>query len=135
MLDLSRIETLRQKLAQERDLEKIFTYFLDHFGENPDFIALGEPTENPFLESIFVQIGEALFKKEVKVRDLRLIRIPELNFIHGGGVLGGRLANVLYFEDMQQGVLYVITSLSPMKGHLCRFTAKMMQEPNNHFVH
>jgi hypothetical protein len=125
-MDLSLLETLKQKLTTAKEFTPVFTYFLDHFGENPDFIALGERADSPFLEGVLAQIGKELFGKEVRVEDVLLTRLAEQQFIHGACSLGGRLANVLYFEDVRMGLLVVIMSFGSSDTKLVRFTGKLL---------
>lgn len=41
-MDLNRLQDLKQKLLHDQDLAPVWSFFLDHFGGNPAFIALGE---------------------------------------------------------------------------------------------
>src|SRR5262245_19566334 len=102
-MDLALLTTLKDKLVQAKNFTEVWQYFFDQFGEDPAFIALGERTEHPFLEAILVQIGKEMFGHEVDLADVLLTRLPEQEFVHGGLTLDGRLANVIYFEDIQVG--------------------------------
>jgi hypothetical protein len=126
-MDLSLLETLKQKLTTAKEFTPVFTYFLDHFRKNPDFIALGERTDSPFLETVLAQIGKELFGKEVRVEDVLLTRLDAQQFIHGACSLGGRLANVLYFEDVRMGLLVVIMSFDSNDTKLVRFSGRPTQ--------
>ena len=48
-----------------------------------------------------------LFTKKDRVGPLQLILIPAYSFIHGPVAVGGRLGSVIYFKNMQKGVLAV----------------------------
>src|SRR5262249_52225983 len=52
VMDLSLLETLKDKLLHAKQFSKVWEYFLDHFGENPDFVALGERTQDAFLKTV-----------------------------------------------------------------------------------
>jgi hypothetical protein len=125
-MNLSQLETLKEKLIHAREFSDVVNYFFDHFGEDPAFIALGERAESPFLEAMLETVGQELFGKKVQAGNLLLTRLPEQGFIHGGGTLEGKLANVLYFEDIQMGVLTVVMSMQPNDTKLIRFTGKPM---------
>jgi hypothetical protein len=114
-MDLARLATLKEKLLHADQFSTVWEYFLDHFGEDPAFIALGEPAELPLLDGVFAGVAQHLFQRPVTVRQLRLIRLPHEGFIHGGAVLDGKMANVLYFEDVHVGMLAVVWSSGEMK--------------------
>ena len=123
-MDLSLLETLKHKLTTAKEFSEVFAYFLDHFGEDPGFIALGERTDSPFLEGMLAQIGEQMFGRKVHVGNVLLTLLPEQQFIHGTCTLNGRLTTVLYFEDITTGLLAVILTASDTK--LARFTGRPM---------
>src|SRR5436305_14766339 len=98
-MDLSLLETLKEKLASAKRFSDVLDYFLTHFGEKPAFIALGERARVPFLERILAQVGGQIFPGDVIVSNLILTRLAEQQFVHGGFALNGCLANVIYFDD------------------------------------
>ena len=122
--DLSLLETLKEKLLHATDFNEVSTFFFDHFGDNPDFIALGERVEDDFLESVLLQVGTQLFAGPIVLERLLLTRLAEHGFIHGGFTLNGRLGNVIYFEDVRVGLIAVVLSVSPSETKLVRFTGK-----------
>jgi hypothetical protein len=123
-MDLTRLATLKDQLLHAHDFTMVWEYFLDHFGEDPDFIALGERTQHPFLQAVLAHVGRELFQREGSVTHLLLTRLPEHQCVHGGCTLHGKLANVLYFEDIQTGLLAVVLSLAPSETKLVRFTGR-----------
>jgi hypothetical protein len=48
----------------------------------------------------------------VVTQQLLLIPIPGTSFIHGAGLLNGRPINVLYFDDIQVGIVAVMQGMS-----------------------
>jgi hypothetical protein len=125
-MDLSLLATLKDKLATASDFSEVQRYFLDHFGEDPEFMKLGEKARHPFLEAVFAQIGQQLFRSPAALMELLLIRLPEHHFIHGSCVLNGRLSQVIYFEDVQLGLLTVLASLTPPETKYARFSGRAM---------
>ncbi len=128
-MDLKLLETLKQRLLTAKEFEQVFTYFLDQFGEDPEFIAQGERAHSAFLEAVVAQVGKELFGREVRVTDVLLTRLPEQQFIHGACRLAGRLANVIYFEDIHTGLLVVILSEARGETKLCRFSGRPLHNP------
>lgn len=128
-MDLSKLAVLKEKLVEATQFSDVWKYFLDHFGENPEFISLGERVEeHPRLEVAINQIGLRVFKKPLRVRDLLLTRITGHGFIHGGGLVGASLANVLYFEEIGSGMMAIVQSLASTEMRYARFSTVPMPE-------
>src|SRR6516165_545874 len=83
-MDLSLLETLKEKLADATDFTDVWNYFFDHFGEDLEFIDAGDRAAHPFLSAIIAQIGIELFGRKVRVEDLLLTHLPDHAFYHGG---------------------------------------------------
>jgi hypothetical protein len=125
-MDLSLLATLKEKLIHAKQFSEIVSHFFDHFGDHPEFIALGERAEHPLLEAIIGQVAAQMFGRPVSLDNFLLTRLPEHQFLHGGGTLEGKLANVFYFEDIQMGAMAVVWSLSPNETKFVRFSGKPM---------
>ena len=123
-MDLALLATLKQELLHSQDFKQIWSYFMDNFGEDPAFIALGERTRHPMLEAIVSQTCGQLFGKPVSLGNLLLTRLPEHHFIHGGFMVQGRLATVFYFEDIQVGLITVVMAFGTGDNRLIRFTGR-----------
>ncbi len=128
-MDLSLLNTLREKLVKDKDLSVIYTYFLDHFGENAEFMGLGESVREPFLEQILAQIGGQLWHTDVVVFGMWLREIPEYKFIHGGGMMNGRLTTVIYFEEITVGLAVVADHVPRNETKFARFRAARLKQP------
>ncbi len=120
-MDLSKLATLKAKLATAKDFGDVLGYFLDHFGEDPDFLKLGQPTTDDFIEQVLGQVAGQLFQRSVLIRDLRLIRLPEHEFLHGGFQVQGKLGTLIYFEDERKGLIAIAWSESPPETKFARF--------------
>ena len=133
-MDLSKLETLQEKLLDADDFYEVFNYFFDHFGENTEFLTLGEQVERPLIEQVLAQVGQHLLGASVvTIEDLLLVHVPEHNFIHGGCIINGRMGNLFYFEDIQQGLLAVLMSFGSGETQIARFTAhRVKQRPDVH---
>jgi hypothetical protein len=127
-MDLSLLATMKEQMAQAKQFSDVWTFFLDHFGEKKEFLALGEPAgEQPFLMAVLTQVGKELFGKDVEVTNLVLVRLPEYHFVHGGGVLHNKLCNVLYFEDIGQGILAIPWNFQPGETKFVRFRGQPLR--------
>ena len=129
-MDLSLLSTLKQKLVHGTEFQEAQTYFFDHFAEDEEFLGLGERHEDRFLKSIIETVATQLFGRPIVIDDLLLIRLKDHYFIHGNCILGGRVATILYFEDVEQGLLSIVWSFSPAETKFVRFTRKPLPRTN-----
>ena len=126
-MDLTLLDTLRFKIATDKVLADVFEYFFDNFGEDPEFFSVGTPVEDTRLAQLLAHVGGALFKAaKITLRDSRLVRIDEYSFIHGGFLMNGALANVIYFDDIKKGILAVHRPSSHGYTDFVRFSAEML---------
>ena len=128
-MNLELLPVLKDKLLHAKQLSEVTTYFFDHFGEDPEFIALGELVRHPFLEAVIGEIGRQMFGKETPPTDLLLTRLADQQFIHGGGAVNGRVISLLFFEDVSVGLLALAASIDPPETKFARFTGKCMAPP------
>ena len=129
-MDLSLLETLRYKIATGPVFADIFEYFYDHFGEDPAFFEASEPMEpleQELLLKLLGHIGGAVFKTDkVKLDNLRLLRVAEYDFIHGGFTMNGAMANVIYCSDLQKGIVVIHRPRQNPTTQFARFSAEML---------
>src|SRR5947209_5077707 len=109
-MDLSKLETLKDKLVHGKRFADTFEYFLDHFAEDQEFLELGGRGQCPMLDAILPEAGRQMLGKQVQLRGLLLTYLPEHGFFHGAGFLNEFVANVFYFESIHQGLLAVAVS-------------------------
>jgi hypothetical protein len=128
-MDLTLLATLKDKLIHATDFSDVFTYFLDHFGEDEEFIEQGEVVRNEFLEQIYLQVGQQVFGRPVVLTNILFKHLPEHHFYHGGACLDGQVANVLYFEDACAGLLAILWSEKPGETKFARFRGRPLTPP------
>jgi hypothetical protein len=104
-MKLKNLLQLKEKLQKEKDLGKIYTYYMDEFGDHEEFTDLGEQGENNFLLQVIAQVCQHLFGKAVNVDGILLIYIPEYKFFHAPFFANNHIGGVIYFEDIQTGLL------------------------------
>jgi hypothetical protein len=119
-MDLSRLETLKQTLLESRDFMEVWNYFMTHFAEVEGFMDLGENYSSPALEAIVAQLAQVI-GAPTPVSEVMLIRLPGQRFVHGAAMLGHRLANLIYFEDIGVGLVGIVMSASG-ENRVIRFT-------------
>lgn len=127
-MDLTRFAELKRKLTSEKELALIYEYFLDHFGENPEFMAMGESAVHPYILMVIAQVANHLHPTET-VSHVALVNLPEHQLFHGGFSLGGRPGCVLYCEDLRVGMI-VVPELPPsIEVRYARFTGVPLGGP------
>lgn len=109
-MKLERPKQLQQKLLKEKDLSKIWLFYMDEFADHPEFIEVGGLKSDPLLEAMIPQICQQMFGKQVPITDLLLIYIPEYQFFHAPFLAGGRTGGLIYFEEARTGLLAVATN-------------------------
>jgi hypothetical protein len=125
-MDLSLLATLKEKLLTAKDFSEVAEYFFDHFGDHPEFMNLGEPAEDGFLDAVLAEVAAQLFGRSAVVNDIRLIRLPEDGFIHGGFNVEGKFGNVIYFEGLHRGLVAIAWSFSPPETKYARFSGQRL---------
>src|SRR4051812_705785 len=106
-MNLARMAELKELVRSGTNFRDICNFFMDHFGEDPDFLTLGEGVRESRIERVVAYIGQQLFKERVEVVNLFLVRVAEVRFIHGGLIMNGRPCTVIYFEELDKGLLSV----------------------------
>jgi hypothetical protein len=121
-MDLAGLATLKKHLVEADDFARLWDEFMTKYGERRAFMRHGEPYRSPLLETAITAAAAGVMGREVPVRGMMLIRIPEHGFVHGGLQVGGKFANVFYFEDLGVGLLTVVLS-DAGDTRFARFTA------------
>ena len=113
-MKIDRLLKLKQKLVTEKDLSKIWLYYMDHFADHAEFTNLGQPIKHEILSSILQQICKQLFGKTIKNTNLLLIQIDRYKFLHGPFHVEGCIGGIIYFEDIKTGLLAVSSGTSDL---------------------
>lgn len=118
---------LKLKMSSATELDEIGTYFFDHLGESRAFMDIGSPVRNEMLEQLMAQIYQTVIGEEtVMLHDLLLISLPQYNFIHGPCMINQHMANILYFEDLDAGLM-MLTKFPPGTGNRTEFARFSIQ--------
>ena len=128
-MDLSLLRTLRQKIVNGKDFSEVFEYFFDKFGENPEFLGVGEPVENELLLKMVCQFAGKVFKTEkLLVARVLFVGIKEHKFIHGCMTINDAMCSVIYCEDLQKGIIAIHRFSGDENTHFGRFSAEMLPQ-------
>ena len=113
-MKIDRLLKLKQKLVTEKDLSKIWLYYMDHFADHATFTNLGQPVQHETLSAILQQICKQLFGKTIPNTNLLLIHIERYKFLHGPFHIEGCIGGIIYFEDIKTGLLAISSSTSDL---------------------
>jgi hypothetical protein len=123
-MNLSSLQELKKKLVNDKDLLPVWEFFLDHLGDDPAFIDLGEPVDHAFLQEVLPRLGAQMYPRAAMICQMRLVRLADQQFIHGAVNVDGRAGGVLFFEDVQVGLLAVSDHFPSDETKCARFSAK-----------
>lgn len=129
MINFERLDNLKLMLSHEKDLAKIWSYFMTHFADHEAFTDVGEPIRNPLIERIVMVINRQLFDETVK--NLLLISLPNFSFLHGVFTVGNRTGGLIYFEEIQKGMIAISENPPSQMVKYCRFNPQMLGSSNN----
>jgi hypothetical protein len=136
-LDIQKLGELREKMQTEEDFGAIWKFFFDHFGENPEFMAMGEradETMHSFLEPILESICKQALSREVMVAQFILTEAPGQKFYHGPCLTDAGIAVVFYFDDVKTGMFSLTPSLGSGLVHYARFSTIPVPDKHSVFI-
>jgi hypothetical protein len=134
-MNLKKLNTLKEKIVGAENLNEPWEYFFSNFGDNPDFLNFGSRADNFVLETVIEKIGEKLLQQDVTVSNLLLTEIPEYQFIHGACFIHGRLMSIIFFRDIDMGLLSIVRSMNSFEISIVRFSSIQIKTDENVFLH
>jgi len=111
-MKIKRLKELKHKLVSDKDLSDIWLFYMDYFVDDPKFTDLGEPAHNESLVAILHKICEQMFGRAIKINNFLLIHIPKYRLFHGPFQVKGHIGGVIYFEDIEIGLVALSEELS-----------------------
>ncbi|MDF5721925.1 MAG: hypothetical protein PUP91_15875 [Rhizonema sp. PD37] len=132
-MKIDRLQELKQKLTFEADLSHIWSFYMDHFADDPEFTELGEPADNEYLDAVIHKTCQHLFNRAIEITGFFLIYIAEYQLFHGPIQVKGRIGGVIYFEDLKIGLLAVSADDPPTDAvKYSRFSEMIQLSAPNH---
>ncbi|WP_310485772.1 hypothetical protein [Chamaesiphon sp. VAR_48_metabat_403] len=120
-MKLEKLYKLKEKLQKETDLSKIWLYYMDEFGDIPEFSDLGEPVRQDFLLTVITQVCQQIFGKPTNIDNILTIYIKEYQFYHAPFLASNHIGGVIFFEDINTGLIAVTSAASKIAKY-SRFT-------------
>lgn len=106
-MKIERLQELKEKLTSEKDFSNIWNFYMDRFADHPEFTDLGNPAKNKYLDTVVRKTCQEMFGNKIKITNSLLIKIAKYKFFHGPFQVDGRIGGVIYFEDINIGLLAV----------------------------
>lgn len=126
-MEFPRVVELKKKLMTEKELHVVWTFFLDHLGENIAFLDACVPAKNEFVMALVRQLAAKLFPGNDELQHEWLKAMPEHSMIHGSFFVGGRISAVIYFEDLQAGMIAFCGLRRGEEHKFIRFSGKPIE--------
>src|SRR5262249_37922176 len=96
--DLARhLGILLERLRHPTDYETAFHYFIEEFGSDVEFIAMGVPENPAALTRVLEAVARQVLLKPVRLERLALSSVPGHGFHHGSASVDGRAVVVIFF--------------------------------------
>ena len=133
-MNIERLQELKQKLINEKDLSQIWLFYMDHFADHQEFTNLGEPTHNYYLDVVLDKTCQQMFGRAIMITNFFLMYIAEHQFFHGPFQVEGCIGGVIFFEDIKIGLLAVSAEFPPTDAvKYSRFSEPIrLSEPNGY---
>lgn len=112
-MKIKRLQELKHKLVNDKNLSDIWLFYMDHFVDDPKFTDLGQPAQNEHLEAILHKSCEQIFGRAIKITNFLLIYIAKYRLFHGPLQVEAHIGGVIYFEDIEVGLLAMSEAFSP----------------------
>jgi hypothetical protein len=114
-MDLTQLQELQEKLMRETDLSSVWGYYMDNFADLPELAEMSQRKSHKFLEALVPQICSQIFGMKVKVTNLLMVTVSEYYFYHAPFFADGRIGALIYFEDINMGML-AVAARNPSNG-------------------
>jgi len=120
--DLEAFDALKREFATTSDFAAFWNGFIERFASQDGFMAMGAPAEVEGMEILICRVTSRMLEQLVEPANTRLIKIAEAGFVHGSCMVDGRLCCVLFFEELEMGLLVLMSDSG--KTQYTRFTLR-----------
>jgi hypothetical protein len=133
-MNFKKFQELKRRLVEGTNFSETWEFYMDHFTDSPKFIEMGQPVHCEELNEIVRATCQEMFNKSAKVDTSIVIHIPESKFFHGPIQVGKRMGGMMFFEDIEMGMIAVSAEYPPTpETKYSRFTIKLRmssRDPN-----
>jgi len=126
------LSILKEKLVASNKFSEIQDYFFDCLGENQEFMKRSKKAKNALLKKSISFVAEQVFRKKVTLTHTMILKYPKTSFYHGTCFIEGRIAVMLFFEDIDMGLFAV--QMKPPETSFVRFSMVMPESGSDTLV-
>jgi len=117
------LSILKEKLVASDKFSEIQNYFFDCLAENDEFIKRSKRAKNALLKKTISVVAEQVFQRKVTITYMMILKYPKASFYHGTCFVEGKIAGILFFEDIDMGLFAV--QMKPPETSFVRFSMVM----------
>jgi hypothetical protein len=128
MFKITKLRELKSRLYNEKNLSKVWSFYMDNFTDHKEFTDLGQPVHHSFLEEVVPLLSKQIMGENPQ--DLFLIIIPEYQFIHGSFMVKNSIGGVMYFEESLKGMVAISEFPPSNMVKYSRFTGEPINNGN-----
>jgi hypothetical protein len=118
------IQELRRRMVAATDLSEFHHYYVANFLERDEFRRMGRPlrgAQSDLIVRVCVEVYLGRPPQSVVAIQANLTEVPEFRKIYGALSLDGKITSVLYFEDLDQGLVTVIEDMETLDTEFMQF--------------
>ena len=113
---------LKHILQTATNLSKPSAFFWEKLAKDSRFMAAGRIATNPRLQAIMERAATHVLGSEQAAEMLLLLFIPAHKFWHGSCAFGNMLGQLIYFQDIDQGLLTILDTSRDSMTHYVRIS-------------
>ncbi|MFZ4536430.1 hypothetical protein [Propionivibrio sp.] len=104
------LEKLKTMMANATDFSEPMYFFMDHLVTDNRFMGAGEISHDAKVAAMFGAVSEALYRQvdpnhKETARKLLICKLAAFNFYHGAYQIGKQMATLIYYPDVDQGMV------------------------------
>ncbi|MBD3421793.1 MAG: hypothetical protein GF398_16895 [Chitinivibrionales bacterium] len=124
---MKNLTSLKAKMATDADLKDIFSYFFDHYAEDPQLLEISNPVEDELLTQTLCILAEQVCGlKNVTLGSSMFLTVKGQDFIHGGCMIQNYMANIFYFKDIDAGMAAFAAFPAMNETQIARFSCSIL---------
>lgn len=134
MTMLSGISQLKRLLETAADLSEPANYFWNRLAGEPSFQSAGVLGVNLTLKLIIERTAAQVLGAEQTASQLLLVHIAECKLWHGACQLGAKQAQIIYFDDIEKGLLTIADNMMTGPAYYVRISSVQVGADSGVFV-
>lgn len=138
---IANLTRLKELLQTADNFSDIVRYFFDHLSNDPVFIEHSNPVNHPLISQTLQSVAAELFrqdaavtgrKQEAVITNMLLLKLDQYPFYHGACFIQHRPVSILYFEDIDMGIVCAASTFPYMQ--YARFTCYRLKDVDKNSI-